>query len=53
MPDDSRDRRSEPTREKDQRRISINRPSPIPNTRGPSWPSSISDDIDILFRLLT
>ena len=36
IPDDKRERRSDPTRENDQRRINIKRPRPIPKTRGPS-----------------
>ena len=43
IPDDIRERRREPTRENDQRRINMKRPNPIPKTRGPSWSSSISD----------
>ena len=52
IPDDKRDRRRDPTRVNDQRRISIKRPSPTPNTRGPSWSSSGSDDIAILKTLI-
>ena len=43
IPDDRRDKRREPTRENDHRRISINRPNPIPKTRGPSRSSSTLD----------
>ena len=34
IPDDILERRRDPTREKDQRRIKMKRPSPTPKTRG-------------------
>ena len=43
IPEDRRDKSRDPTRENDHRRISINRPNPIPKTRGPSRSSSTLD----------
>ena len=36
IPDDKRDKRSDPTTENDHRSISMKRPNPMPKTRGPS-----------------
>ena len=47
-PEDMRERSKAPTTEKDHSRIRIKRPSPTPNTRGPSTPASLSVDIPIL-----
>ena len=50
--EDIRERSRAPTTEKDHNRIRIKRPSPTPNTRGPSAPASLSVDIAI-FNLRT